>query len=115
MRVSRPFACLVLAITLALTSITAAMAHGQVRVGTDITICTGTGPQTITLDANGDPAGPPHICPDCTLALVLGYVSAPPFPARPVTRGERIARPDVHPTHSRTREIPRARGPPVLI
>ncbi len=114
MRALRPFAFLVLALTLAVSSITAAMAHGQVRVGTELVICTGAGLQTIVLDADGNPAGPPHVCPDCTQAFVLALNAAPVFPARPATRVERVARADGPAPHTRTRDIPRARGPPVL-
>ncbi len=65
---------------LVLTAQQMAMARGQT---TDVTgqviLCTGNGIVTVTLDAQGKPAGPAHICPDCALSFVLA-VANPDLP-----------------------------------
>ncbi len=33
-------------------------------------ICTGYGPRVVYTDSDGEPTSAPHLCPDCTLALV---------------------------------------------
>jgi len=33
-------------------------------------LCTGQGVVTVTLDANGGPVAPAHICPDCALNIL---------------------------------------------
>ena len=40
-------------------------------------ICTGTGPVTIYVDAEGRPAAPPHPCPDCISLTLDAGLAAP--------------------------------------
>ena len=47
-------------------------ARGETRMGTEIVICTGYGITTVTVDEEGNPTGPVHLCPD----MVLGMMAA---------------------------------------
>ncbi|KPP90417.1 MAG: Protein of unknown function (DUF2946) [Rhodobacteraceae bacterium HLUCCA08] len=60
-RTARLFAFL-LAFLVAITGQQLAAARGH--VGQQVVLCTGGGLVTITLDANGNPTGPAHFCPD---------------------------------------------------
>lgn len=61
----------VLAVVLAVTSVTMAVARAQPTGGTAVVICTPNGLETITLDADGNPVGPVHLCPLCLAAADL--------------------------------------------
>lgn len=109
-----PAIALILALILALASQTAAVARTAIAMpGTEMTLCTGDGPVTVTLDAQGNPVAAAHHCPACILALSL-----PPATftsGRPV----RLARPApvlplaLLPTRGPARVIPPARAPPL--
>lgn len=109
---SQRLAALFLSLCLALTSVTAAIAHVQSAGAHQIVLCGTPGvEETITLNAMGDPIPTPHHCPDC-LAVTAGEAPAAAPVLRPQTRGERqvlalIAAPDTGETLS-----PSARGPP---
>lgn len=104
---------LVLAVVLGMSSVTMAVARGHAAApGTEMVICTGYGLVTVTLDAEGNPTGPVHPCPDCVMglaALPVGPALAPALPLR-AARAGRPARRCVPP--SRPRRARRARGPP---
>ncbi|MCZ8151082.1 MAG: hypothetical protein O9292_01580 [Rhodobacteraceae bacterium] len=108
-------AALLLSLCLALTSVTAAVAHVQSAGAQQITLCGTPGvEETITLNAMGEPIPTPHHCPDCLAVTAGAAPSAPPL-ERPQTRGERqalalIAAPDPAQALS-----PSARGPPARI
>lgn len=60
----------VLAVTLIVTAQALATARAQpAPVGT-VVICAGQGLVTVAVDAEGQPIGPPHACPDGALALM---------------------------------------------
>lgn len=64
--------CLTLALLIAVTSQQMAMARAATHdAAGQVILCTGQGVVTVTLDANGEPMGPVHICPDCALTLML--------------------------------------------
>jgi hypothetical protein len=75
-----------LALVLALTSVSMAVARGQVAAGERIVICTGAGLVTIEIDAEGNPVGPVHICPDCALGLIAAAATPSVVVARPAPR-----------------------------
>lgn len=83
------FLTVALALALALASLTAAVARGQAPGSTAITICTGSGPETIPLGPDGEPAAPRLACPDCTAAL--GPAPAPTSPGLPLASETRRA------------------------
>jgi hypothetical protein len=65
----RPILALCLCALLALTSQTMAVARGAPAPAGTMVLCTGTGPVTVLIDADGEPTGAVHICPDCALGL----------------------------------------------
>jgi len=67
-----PLIPLILAIILAFTSQTMAVARGASAATGQMVLCTGTGTVSVYTDAQGQPTGAPHFCPDCALNAVLG-------------------------------------------
>lgn len=90
MRMLRPHIALALALMLGLTSLTLAMARGQAPAAGTIEICSGMGLQVITVDAEGNPVGAPHVCPDAIAAFVSVDAPEPKLPVRRVANGERL-------------------------
>lgn len=67
---------LILALLIAVTSTSMAVARGQMYDATGaIVLCTGTGPITVLVDHGGQPVEQAPICPDCAFSL-LEYVAA---------------------------------------
>lgn len=66
-----------LCLVLALTSLTFGGARGAARPIGQIVLCTGTGPVSVPVDANGQPTGPSHLCPDCLPTLIAGPPATP--------------------------------------
>lgn len=56
---------IILSAVIGLASVTMAVARGQAAGVSEVTICSGYGVVSITLDAEGNPVGPVHPCPDC--------------------------------------------------
>lgn len=108
-------AALFLSLCLALTSVTAAVAHVQSAGAHQITLCGTPGvEEVITLNAMGDPVDLPHHCPDC-LAVTGHAPPAAPTLARPVTPARAVASAPVAWADLAQALTPTARGPPVLI
>ncbi|WP_263389266.1 hypothetical protein [Ruegeria marisflavi] len=61
---------LILAALLALTGQGLANSRGLKAAVGQMEICTGTGPVILYMDEDGQPAAPPHYCPDFALALL---------------------------------------------
>jgi hypothetical protein len=109
----RPLAAILLALTLVVTGQSLALARGTATAAGEMVICTGTGTVTVPVDAEGNPTGPPVVCPDCALTAMA---------AMPVTqavaglalssRARRTGLPRQVAAVSRERVAPRARGPP---
>ncbi|MGS4947166.1 hypothetical protein ACVDG3_16945 [Meridianimarinicoccus sp. RP-17] len=111
-RRSAPFLSVLLALVIALTAIHAGAMRGQAKAAGSIVLCTGTGPVSVAVDADGQPVGPVHVCPDCVMSL-LAAVDAPspvPHAAAPARRLS-FAQAGVA-LRSRAVVGPRARGPP---
>jgi hypothetical protein len=47
-----------------------AAARGMTDATGQMVLCTGNGPVTVYVDADGQPTKPPHYCPDCLLHLI---------------------------------------------
>lgn len=103
-----------LALLIAVTAIHVGAMRGQAKAAGSIVVCTGTGPVSIAVDAQGRPVGPAHVCPDCVMTL-LAAVDAPAVAPHRVAPCRRIsfAAPRVA-VRPRARARPRARGPPRL-
>ena len=111
-RALSPGAALALVAVLALTSVTSAIARGQAPAVDQAVICTGTGVVTVALDAQGNPTGMAHPCPDCTLTLATPAVCTQnPGPVGALVPLRFAAGASVHATAHPIQPI-RARAPP---
>ena len=104
---------ILLAAILAATSLTMAVARGQTRVAGEIVICTGYGLTTVSVDENGDPVGPVHLCPDMVLGMMAALDEAPPVLMRPEGMVVHLEAPEPASLSAQSALIPRARGPPL--
>lgn len=105
---------LVLAVALTAMGVAAASARGQTMVGGQVAVlCSGGGIVQLALDADGNPTGESHLCPDLAAALLGAFRIALPAIARPEGAGEALA--PVQPRFApfAPRAASRARGPPV--
>lgn len=106
---------LLLALLLGLTSQSLATARGQTRIGEAVVICSGDSFVTIELDAQGNPVGPAHLCPD----MVLAFFAAMDLPAVALPgrdgRIERVALPPGRATASQSAPPANARAPPLAV
>ncbi len=104
----------ILALVLILTGQSMAVMRMMPGPTGEMVLCTGTGPITVLTDENGQPVGPPHICPDCAMSMMAAHWDTPTQPLRPMARHV--------PLRPGTMALPRtaaapsaqARGPPVL-
>jgi hypothetical protein len=114
MRPCRSSLSVLLALLVAVTAVHVGAMRGHAKAAGSIVLCTGAGPVSIAVDAEGAPVGYGHVCPDCVMS-VLAAVDAPDvaadrvgsarcvsFGAMPVTR---VSAAVAH---------PRVRGPPSL-
>ena len=92
-----------LCLFLGLTSVTLAGARGAAQPVGEIVICGAEGPRSVPVDAHGTPTAPPHVCPDCLLAL-FAVEPHDPLPGR--RAAGTTAR---HPFADATHPIPLAR------
>ncbi|SLN59071.1 hypothetical protein PEL8287_03184 [Roseovarius litorisediminis] len=76
----RPYLGFALCLMLAITSHSAAVARGAPGPAGQMVLCTGTGPVTVLVDAQGQPTGAVHICPDYALALFAALDSPAALP-----------------------------------
>ena len=114
-RVRHPSFAFCLAALLALTGLHVGMARGQAKVAGSIVICTGTGPVSIVVDANGKPTGKVRTCPDCVMTVLSGVAATADLPAR-VTVAARATWPRAARPHAGgTPHTARARDPPVTL
>ncbi|WP_323803104.1 hypothetical protein [Sulfitobacter litoralis] len=67
----RSLSALVLALMLALTGQSMAVARGASAAMGQMVLCTGAGPVAIYVDAQGKPTSAPHICPDSALNVAM--------------------------------------------
>ena len=82
-RVSPPLQAMLLALLLVLTGQSMAQVRMAPGIGGEMVLCTGTGPITVVTDENGDPVGPPHVCPECAMSLFAAVPVAPAQPGSP--------------------------------
>lgn len=112
MRLRRALAVL-LVLMLSVTSVTAAVARGQMAGAVDLVICAGGGVATVTLDAAGQPVTRVHHCPVCTAASASMEGAAAPAVLRPETRAADVGPVAVLDVVSCRGVVAVARGPPV--
>lgn len=78
--ISRSLLALALVLLLAVTSVTMAVARGQVHGLGEVALCTGVGLVTVAVDAQGNPVARPRYCPKCTAGLYVVYFYKTPLP-----------------------------------
>jgi len=66
-----------------LTAGVAGAARGQAAAAGEIVICAGGAAVTLHVDAEGNPTGPPHWCPDCVLTLMAAVAAGSVMPEPP--------------------------------
>ncbi len=76
-RYFRPLLTLLMALTLVVTAQSMASARNMTTPTGEMVLCTGTGPVSIEVDAEGNPTGPVHICPDCSISLFDVALASP--------------------------------------
>lgn len=99
------------------TSGAMAVARGHAKtVAGQVILCTGQGVLQVAVDAQGQPVGAIHICPECALGLFDHCASAQEVIA-PVIFGtaDPVTSPPVPVAWNTTQTLPPARGPPVAI
>ena len=110
-----PLLALFLGLVLVLTAQSAAIARGTPTSAGVIELCTGTGPVMVEVDAQGQPIGRAHICPDYALSLILAqFDAAPKAQLVQIARGMIFATVQTSVSEQRA-PITQARGPPSLI
>lgn len=114
-RVVRSYLTIIMALVLGASSVTMAVARGQTRVAGEVVICSGYGLTTITVDADGNPSGTVHICPDMALAMFAAQDAPSHSIERPLGRVSDLILVEPATPASFTRTDVRARGPPELI
>ena len=110
-----PVPALLLVAVMVLTSQSMATARGATGPAGQIVLCTGTGPVAVYIDDDGQPVGPPHLCPDCALHLLDAFAAPDiaPVPLLATPRKQRIV---ATLAHAESRALaPSARDPPAAV
>lgn len=99
-------------LAIVLTAGVAGAARGQAMAVGEMVICTGGAVVTITVDADGNPTGPAHWCPDCVLTLLAGVADVRVLPQPPAGISVAAFAPGLPAGPGRLPPVPTARGPP---
>ncbi|MBR9843632.1 MAG: hypothetical protein GYB25_10750 [Rhodobacteraceae bacterium] len=110
-RLRQPLAILLVAV-LVLTGHSMAIARGMPMPADQIELCTGSGPVMMAVDAEGNPTGPAHICPDFSLSLLNAVAVPEVVLVRVEGRGEKIVVPEERVLRVIRGVSTVARGPP---
>ncbi|WP_410218209.1 hypothetical protein [Paracoccus sp. (in: a-proteobacteria)] len=103
----------VLILVLMLTSIGLGVARGQVRLGTEVVLCTGHGVVVTRLPDGG--GGKAHLCPDMALSLLAAVNPADVLvPPRVAVPGKIVLAPASDQPPARQVQV-RVRGPPAAM
>jgi hypothetical protein len=109
----RPFIAALAILATLLTGGAVGAARGQAMAVGEIVLCANGMAVTVPVDADGQPTGVPHWCPDCVLTLFTGLPAVPPLPAAPggLSAAPRAAA-EAQAVHAPPAPVPPARGPP---
>ncbi|WP_299351863.1 hypothetical protein [uncultured Shimia sp.] len=88
-RLRKQIAILLVAV-LVLTGHSMAIARGMPTASGVMELCTGSGPVMIAVDAEGNPTGHTHICPEFSLSLMDAVAPVPALAVPVETRGQKI-------------------------
>lgn len=114
MRHLKPLLTVLLCLTLLATSVTQAIARGQMAGGQMVQLCAGGEAVTVMLDVQGNPVDPASPCPDC---LALTAALPPVTAGNPRSLGRAVRLPPTIFARLPLRAVlcAYARGPPLLI
>lgn len=106
---------LVLAMLVAFTGQQIAVARGAAALSEGMVLCLGGTTVMVPLDADGQPTGAGHVCPDAALSIAL--LPAAPLPAAPIRTAIHVTAPTLARAEpvSTHRPAPPARGPPDVL
>jgi hypothetical protein len=110
-----PIRTLVAALAILSTLLTAGAvgaARGQAMAAGEIVICAGGGAVTLAVDAEGNPTGPAHWCPDCVLLLLAGLAPSAAGPEAPGALPRAQPRQTARARIGLAPQGPQARAPP---
>lgn len=110
---TRLLTSLTLALVLALTSQSMAVARGAAPATGQMVLCTGAGTVMVYTDAEGQPTSAPHICPDAALNVLLDLGVPDIAVPGSVVRFDMVQLPDADFIVPLPRPAPPSRGPPV--
>ncbi|SHJ31826.1 hypothetical protein SAMN05444000_10755 [Shimia gijangensis] len=106
---------ILLVAVLVLTGHSMAIARVMPTASGFMELCTGTGPVMTPMDAEGNPTGPSHICPEFSLSL-MDAVAPVPVLAVPLQVRGRKAEPTYEASFQLIRVVEAsARAPPALV
>ncbi|WP_371226244.1 hypothetical protein [Roseovarius sp. 2305UL8-3] len=109
----RIFVAVALSVMLVFTSHSMAVARGMPGPDGQMVICTGQGPVMVSVDATGNPVGPPHICPDATLSLLNTALVTAAHTAPAPQAYQKVRFTEVGLNNGTRSATPQARGPPL--
>lgn len=105
--------CLALLVTV--TSQQLAIARGQPHAAGQVELCVGSEVIVISVDENGNPTGPAHICPDVAIAFLVP-VALPDLDLAPVVHiSKALFVAQTAQQSSLVHIDAQARGPPVFV
>ncbi len=110
----RKYLAITLSVMLVFTSHSMAVARGMPGPDGQMVICTGQGPVMISVDAQGNPVGPSHICPDAALSLLQAALVTPDMMACAPQSYRQVSFLQTALAASTRAAAPQARGPPQL-
>lgn len=114
-RIYRIYLAWMLAAMLVFTGQSMAVARGATGPAGQMVLCSGTGPVVVYVDENGQPTGPPHICPDFALHL-LAAVASPDLAPLALDGARRIEPPRAASVNADSLTFrATARGPPAAV
>ncbi|UWQ92788.1 hypothetical protein QEZ52_08660 [Aliisedimentitalea scapharcae] len=109
----------ILALTLTLSLVATGHSAASMRTMSDATgqmvICTGTGPEIVYVDAEGQPTSPPHICPECVQNLMVSAEPPVPFDLPQSVAGQAFGPDVVLPSLTAFHLEATARAPPARV
>jgi hypothetical protein len=115
MRFLKPILAFVFAAVIIATSGAMASARGMARDASgEMVLCVGTGSVTVLMDADGQPLGVAHFCPDCALGALAVVASADATPRPMVAPSQIQFFTYVGTSASRVLLRSHARGPPFV-
>jgi hypothetical protein len=109
-----PCLSIVLTLLVAVTAIHAGAMRGQAKAAGLIVLCTGSGPVSVAVDADGQPVGSTHVCPDCVMSVIAAADGSASLPRRIAMARRLCFGPTPMAGRSRHLARPCARGPPRL-